>query len=161
MLTRATFRLELAPNEVALRDHPVWASYTEPNDGAVIASWGVDPSWLEQSLRSFDGFDQGYTHPMFPVLDYAAACELSHLCVAADFTLANGAALLGFLVETHAFGLFIDGGIEMFNPYLRAWAREAAGRVEQRLGSPAFPARWTARASCAEAGLSGTVEPWR
>ncbi len=159
-LTRETFRLSADPAAQDLRDHPVWAAYSGPEDHAFIVGWGIDPTWLDNTLASFDGFAEGYTHPMFPVLDLTIVDELSHVVVAADFTMANGSAAFGFLAGTHAVGVFVGDNSAILNRNLPELSREAARRIEAVLGTAAFPATWRARAPCAEAGEDGTVEAW-
>jgi len=159
-LTRETFRLSGAPAAQDLRDHPVWAAYTEPTDHAFIVGWGIDPTWLDNTLGSFAGFVEGYTHPMFPVLDLTIVDELAHVVVAADFMMANGSAAFGFLAGTHAVGVFVGDDVAILNRNLRELSRDAARRIEAALSTPAFPATWRARAPYAEAGEHGTIEAW-
>jgi len=90
----------------------------------LIVAWGVDGDWLNKKLSSFDGFAQGYTHPIFPVLDLSCIDQLSHVVFAADFSLANDNVAFGFLAGTHAVGIFLDGDLEVLNRIpMRRFAR--------------------------------------
>jgi len=142
----STFRLLLEPTPSAFEEHPAWAPYEDPEDHEALLSWGVDPVRLDQALNSFDGFAEGYTHPLYPVLDIDSFKKLGHLFLATMFTLANGRTVRGFMIDDYAFGMFIGDDYAMFNVRLPDICRDAGAKIRAAYCSdntPAFPAQFT------------------
>ena len=160
MLATTSFRLDADPTREGLSSHPVWASYTEPADAEIIASWGVDRAWLASELESFAGFAQGYTHPMFPVLNLSVVEQLSHVVFATDFSLANGREAFGFLAGTHAIAIFSEDSAEILNRNLREQSGQASHRLAAVFGTPVFPMNFCVRVDGSPTGKRGTIKPW-
>ena len=143
MLDARSFRLTTQVRRQDLEEHPVWTAYEDPDDRTAILSWGIDGDWLTRTLCSFAGFEQGYAHPFYPVLDLATSSG-GILLVKAEITFANGQRALGQTYGSHAFGIFVGEDCVLFNLNL---AREAAAsaavvlRAYSRDREGLFPAR--------------------
>jgi hypothetical protein len=159
VITAKDFYLIRRPRRDALAAHPVWKPYEEPSDMAEIISWGVDGSAVQRALEEFEGFAEGYVHPLYPVLAESAAAGSTSLFIAAELTLSNGRVVPGYTVGLHAFGIFIGDTDEVFNHNLPDDWRDAAERIGREYcgGASPFPATFVRAIKTEDIPRSGEI----
>lgn len=143
-MKQSKFRLtaELSPADFLY--HPVWVQFEDPDDFDLITSWGVDGAWLKKELRSFDGFNEGYTHPFYPLLDFSGWRFYGYF-VGARFTLSNGHHVQGYVADTHCFAWFLTNGVITINKNQPELAKKAAFQLQQAFSASGsvFPMNYT------------------
>lgn len=127
-------------------DHPIWPEYYDPDELAEIASWGVDPVWLNQQLADTN---DGNDHWAYPILRPYPLPERMRLYIKARFSTAGGATLDGFIMNQDAFciTLFLPGDDLVFSRhplFATEMARQtiALRHTLHRTDDPIFPMRY-------------------
>jgi hypothetical protein len=143
----------------ALRRHPVWSRFDDLRDRPRILAWGVAPELLEREARRFGACG---ALPLYPVLELEPLPPARDLLVAARFRCADGRELEGFLLEPHAFGVFVGEREFPFNRGLAGPASRTAAALARALSAPlarVFPLAYTTglRRAGGET-LSGRIE---
>ena len=134
MLAAEKFEMRDVVGPDALAEHPVWAPFKGDEDREMILSWGVTAERLDEEI---DRFAYCGTDPVFPILALDPLPEIGGMVLVVTFEAKSGGKLCGYLMETGAFGLFVEQREFSFNPSLPA----AGGRVAGRLGE-ALSAEW-------------------
>jgi hypothetical protein len=114
--------------------HPVWSHYDETAHRDLILSWGVSPTQLDAEIERFEYCG---TQPLYPVLVLDPLPRLEHPIMVARFVAASGSKLMGYLLEPHAFGLFVGDREFCFNRRLVSAAIIAERKLSLALGEPA------------------------
>jgi len=143
LLTTDTFEMIETLSRAALERHPVWTHYDKPEDRDVILGWGVPRQALDEEIARYEFCGP---QPLYPVLEFDPLPPKDHLIVGATFALANGTTLTGYLLEPHAFGLFVENQEFCFNRSLASLSDRTAGRLAAALGErpdELFPMRYT------------------
>jgi hypothetical protein len=113
--------------------HPVWRQYEESCDRERILAWGVEPETLDREVAKFRfcGSD-----PLYPVLDVDPLPAGGGLSIRVSYETRGGAALQGYVIEPHAFGLYSGDRELCLNRNLPAAARRCSEQLVQALGAP-------------------------
>jgi hypothetical protein len=142
MIDADTFEMIETITRELLEVHPVWTHYEEPRDRDAILSWGVPVKALDEEISRYEYCGP---QPLYPVLRFDPLPRKDHLIVAASFETACGIALPGYLLEPHAFGLFVDDREFCFNRNLVGLSARTANELESALGEKlerVFPIRY-------------------
>lgn len=144
MLDAKSFRFIEMFTRDDLAQHPVWHHFDEGRDRARILAWGVAP---EQLAREVARFQTCGPEPLYPVLALDALPEVPNLNIAVVLETAGGARLEGYLVEPHAFGVYVGDLEIVFNQQLPARGGRQAQTVADAMGIDVrrlFPLRYRA-----------------
>jgi hypothetical protein len=142
MIRAESFEMIETLTREALEAHPVWTHYEEPRDREAILSWGVPVKALDDEIARYEYCGP---QPLYPVLQLDPLPRKEHLIVAAVFDAACGIELSGYVLEPHAFGLFVGDRELCFNRNLVGLSARAAGELESALGEEIerlFPIRY-------------------
>ena len=134
MIDSASFAMVDTLTRQDAERHPVWSHYDEPDHRSLILGWGVSPATLDAEIERFEYCG---TRPLYPVLELDPLPRLEHLIIVARFVAASGSSLMGYLLEPHAFGLFVGDREFCFNRHLVSAARIAERKLSLALGEPA------------------------
>lgn len=118
-------------------EHPVWATYYEPDDIASLGALGFDGDEVRKAIEG-TGYSDEYSFPL-----PAEACDspFHYLYLSVRATTHGGNQLVGFLTGA-CLGLFHAGEQYRFNPNLREGSLSNAVRLSQALGEERiFPVR--------------------
>jgi len=144
MITADSFEMiELITRE-ALERHPVWAHYERSDDHNRILGWGVRGETLDGEIARYEFCGP---QPLYPVLQLDPLPRMPHLVVSVSFHTSCGISLPGYLLEPHAFGVFIGDHEICFNRNLRSLAARTAaglGAALDRDPECLFPLRYAA-----------------
>jgi len=130
MIAADTFEMIETLTREALEAHPVWTHYEEPDDRDAILSWGVPVKALDDEIARYEFCGP---QPLYPVLQLDPLPRKEHLIVAAVFEAACGITLPGYLLEPHAFGLFVGDREFCFNRNLVGVSARAAAKLGSAL----------------------------
>ena len=142
MITADTFNMIETLTREALEAHPVWTHYEKPRDRDAILSWGVPVTALDDEIARYEYCGP---QPLYPVLQLDPLPPTEHLIVAAVFETAGGIALPGYVLEPHAFGLFVGDQEFCFNRNLVGVSARAAAKLGSALAEEPrslFPLRY-------------------
>ena len=126
----------------ALGRHPAWTHFEPDLDHDRLIGWGVTVKQIEEQEAAFVACG---LIPLYPVLDPASLEDRNDVALAAHFESAAGPCVSGYLLEPHAFGLFVDGHEFSFNRNLREFSGREAVRLADAIGVDAkalFPMTW-------------------
>lgn len=126
----------------ALARHPAWTHFEPDLDHDRLIAWGVT---VEQIERQEAAFVACGLIPLYPVLDPSSLEDRTDVTLAARFEPEGGPTLAGYLLDPHAFGVFVSGHEFSFNRNLRDFSAREAVRLARALGrSPEqlFPLTW-------------------
>ena len=107
-----------------------------------LIGWGVTVQQIEEQEAAFVACG---LIPLYPILDSGALEDRADVALAAHFESAAGVRVSGYLLDPHAFGLFVDGHEFSFNRNLREFSAREAGRLAEALGvapDALFPMTW-------------------
>jgi len=144
MITADTFEMIETLTREALQKHPVWTHYEESEDRNVILGWGVGVKTVDDEIARYEFCGP---QPLYPVLQIDPLPRRPHLIVAVTFDTACEIALPGYLLEPHAFGIFIDDQEFCFNRNLIGLSARTAAKLGSTLGEDPerlFPLRYAA-----------------
>lgn len=130
MITADTFEMIETLTRKALEAHPVWTHYEKSKDRDAILSWGVPVSTLDDEIARYEYCGP---QPLYPVLQLDPLPRKEHLIVAAVFEASCGIELPGYVLEPHAFGLFVGDEELCFNRNLKSVSARAAAKLESAL----------------------------
>jgi len=145
MITADTFEMIETLTRDALEVHPVWTHYEKSEDRDTILSWGVPVKALDDELARYEYCGP---RPLYPVLQLDPLPSKDHLIVAAAFETACGIALSGYVLDPHAFGLFVGDQEFCFNRNLVGVSARAAAKLGAALADEPgrlFPLRYASR----------------
>ena len=162
MIEVGTFQMADRVDRALLERHPAWSPYNERRDRDLIVGWGVAPADLDREIQRFEYCG---TLLLFPVLEIDPLPPIVNVFVAARFTTASEASLPGYLLDPHAFGVFVDEKEFTFNRHLAGVSQAAAGKLAQALGADPeglFPLQYATGLRDADGrALDGQIErPW-
>ena len=151
MTAIARFRIKSGGEPLVRADFdecPAWSEHYDYEDLDLIASWGVDRSWV---AAQFKAMDTGGAHPNFTILDLE---RLPHdnmrIFLKAEFRHSSGKIIDGYVMNADAFciGLFTGSGDFLFSrhPQLRSMMLPKKKAVEAELGvAELFPLAYSTR----------------
>ncbi len=141
--------------------HPVWATWGDPGDRALVLGYGVAAEQLDRALARFDDCGPSL---LFPVLAEGPLPDKAGLVVSARFETAGGQSVPGYVLEPHAFALFVGEREIAFNRTLVRQAARSATSLCEALGeaeSALFPLRFeTGRERADGSLLGGEITPF-
>jgi hypothetical protein len=159
MITADTFEMIETITREALQRHPVWTHYDESTDRETILGWGVRAKTVDDEIARYEFCGP---QPLFPVLQADPLPRRPHLIVSVAFDTASGAGLPGYLLDPHAFGLFVDDREFCFNRTLGGLSARAAASLGSALGEDPerlFPLRYAAELRTDEGrAIRGEIE---
>ena len=159
MIAADTFEIIETLTRDALETHPVWTHYEKPSDRDAILSWGVSVKALDDEIARYEFCGP---QPLYPVLQLDPLPRKEHLIVAAVFEAACGIALPGYVLEPHAFGLFVGDREFCFNRNLVGLSARTAGELESALAEEIerlFPLRYASGLRRHDGGaIEGEIE---
>ena len=159
MITADTFEMIETITREALEAHPVWTHYEKPEDRDAILGWGIPVKALDDEIARYEFCGP---QPLYPVLQLGPLPRKEHLIVAATFDTACGIALPGYVLEPHAFGLFVGDRELCFNRNLVDLSARAAAKLESALAEKPerlYPLRFTAGLRTYDGrAIEGTIE---
>jgi hypothetical protein len=142
MFAADTFEMIETLTRGALEAHPVWTHFEKADDRDTILGWGVPVSLLDEEIARYEYCGP---QPLYPVLQLDPLPQREHLIVAAIFDAACGVELPGYVLEPHAFGLFVGDREFCFNRNLAGISARAAAALASELAEEAerlFPLRY-------------------
>jgi hypothetical protein len=131
MLDPKTFRFIEMFTRVDLEEHPVWRHYDESRDRSLILGWGVDANQLGREVAKFQFCGP---HPLYPVLQLDPLPDGPGMNIRAQFVGSNDCRLDGYLIDPHAFGVFVSDQEFCFNRNLPSAARRQVMQLAAALG---------------------------
>jgi hypothetical protein len=159
MIDADSFEMIETLTREALEAHPVWTHYEEPRDREAILSWGVPVKALDDEIARYEYCGP---QPLYPVLQLDPLPRKEHLIVGTVFEAACGIALPGYVLEPHAFGLFVGDREFCFNRILVGLSARAAGELESALAEEIerlFPLRYASGLRRHDGGaIEGEIE---
>ena len=142
MITPDSFEMTESISRTALEKHPVWAHFESPQDRLTILDWGVAPAIVDREISHFEGC--GPT-PLYPVLELDPLPAQPHLVVGVTFESSLEIRCAGYLIEPHAFGIFVGDDEFCLNRNLVQRSEQTALRLAAALGTRVdllFPLRY-------------------
>lgn len=151
MTSVAKFRIKPGGESFTRADFemaPAWSEHYDLEELDVIASWGVDRSWVAQQFRAMD---TGGAHPNYTILDLD---RLPHdnrrIFLKAEFQHRSGKKIDGYIMNDDAYciGLFLrsDDFIFSRNSLLRSMMLPKKEEAEVELGvAELFPLAYRTR----------------
>jgi hypothetical protein len=159
VITPDSFKMAETVSREALAKHPVWAHYESPEDRNTILGWGVTP---ESADREIARYKLCGTQPLYPVLELDPLPPQRHLIVAVRFESNLGIQYPGYLLEPHAFGLFVGDREYCLNRSLAGLSERVAVRLADALETACdllFPLQYTSELRNHEGvEIRGTLE---
>jgi hypothetical protein len=143
MIAAEDFEMIETLTREALGAHPVWTHYEKPEDRDAILGWGVPVKALDDEIARYEYCGP---QPLYPVLQLDPLPRKEHLIVGAIFNAACGIELPGYVLEPHAFGVFVGDREFCFNRNLVDLSARAAAKLESALAEEAerlFPFRYS------------------
>src|SRR3954465_8496704 len=138
-LPSAKFRIKPGDEPLTKADFeevPAWSEHYDFEELDLIASWGVDRSWLAEQFKTME---TGGSHPNYTILDLD---RLPHqnmrIFLQAEFEHRNGRKIDGYIMNADAFciGLFLRTSDCTFSrhPLLRSMMLPKKRAIEEDLG---------------------------
>jgi hypothetical protein len=126
---------ELLPKR--FEEHPVWASYYEPEDMDCIVSWGIERELVERLLKEVMIAHPGDDY-FFPVLGGKRLMSFMFLHIKADFVTADGTQLNGWVggADPHCIGIFLGEREFLFNHNMPKEAEREISIIRRISGLP-------------------------
>jgi hypothetical protein len=144
MITADSFEMIETLTREALERHPVWTYYEQSDDRDLILGWGVRGKTIDDEIARYEFCGP---QPLYPVLQLDPLPRMPHLIVSVSFRTDCGTSLPGYLLEPHAFGVFIGDREICFNRNLVGRSARAAaelGAALDRDPEHLFPLRYAA-----------------
>jgi len=142
MITPDSFEMIESASRTALEKHPVWAHFESQEDRRIILDWGVAPERV-------DGEIERYAYcgppPLYPVLELDPLPSRPHLVIGTTFESNLGTRCNGYLLEPHAYGIFVGDDEFCLNRNLARLSKQTAERLATALGTRVellFPLRY-------------------
>ncbi len=159
MITPDSFEMIETVSREALEKHPVWAHFESPEDRQTILGWGVAPEIVDDEVSRYEYCGPP---PLYPVLEVDPLPSQRHLIVGVTFESSGGIRCAGYLLEPHAFGIFV-GDVEFcLNRNLVQLSEQVAVRLASALDTSAdllFPLRYTSELRNQQGiAIQGTLE---
>jgi hypothetical protein len=129
-------------SRAALERHPAWAHLESPEDRETILGWGVAPGIADREIARFEFCGP---QPLYPVLKLYPLPPQRHLLLGVTFSSDSGIRCPGYLLEPHAFGLFVGDREFCLNRHLAGLSKRIAVRLATALGTAPerlFPLRY-------------------
>lgn len=141
MITPENFEMIETISPEALERHPVWACFEATIDRETLLGWGVPAATVDREITRYEFCGH---QPLYPVLQLEPLPPQQHLIVRVTFATACGGEIAGYLLEPHAFGIFVNGLEFCFNRNLPSLSGRVAAELETALGTtqPIFPLRY-------------------
>jgi hypothetical protein len=116
-------------------EHPIWASYYEPDDIDAITNWGINRNEVVEKLEKI-GYSDDY---IFPMLSIDNEYPFKFEYYKASFELPSGEMLSGYMVGTkaRAIGIFTDKEHYVLNINLKKSALDDEKNILKDIGSNA------------------------
>jgi hypothetical protein len=129
-------------SRAALERHPVWAHFEAATDRDTILAWGVDPEIADREIGRYEFCGP---QPLYPVLQLEPLPPQSHLIIGVTFESKLGSRCPGYLLEPHAFGIFVEDREFCLNRNLEGLSQRVAVRLASALDTnpdQLFPLRY-------------------
>ena len=142
MITPDSFEMIETVSCEALEKHPVWAHFESPEDRETILGWGVAPERVDSE---FNRYEYCGPPPLYPVFELDPLPPQQHLVVGVTFESSHGIRCAGYLLEPHAFGVFVGDGEFCLNRNLAQLSKQVALRLASALDTSTdrlFPLRY-------------------
>jgi len=142
MITPDSFEMIEIASRAALEQHPVWAHFESPKDRQIILDWGVAPERVDSEITRYEGCG---SPPLYPVFELDPLPSRRHLVVGATFESGLGIRCGGYVLEPHAYGIFVGDDEFCLNHNLAQSSKQTAERLATALGTCAellFPLRY-------------------
>jgi hypothetical protein len=145
MITPDSFKMIESVSRAALEKHPVWAHFESPQDRQIILDWGVASETVDGEIKRYEYCGPP---PLYPVLELDPLPSLPHLVVGVTFESSLETRCSGYLLEPHAYGVFVGDEEFCLNRNLPQPAKEVAERLADALGTSAellFPLHYASK----------------
>lgn len=159
MISSDSFEMTESVSRAALERHPAWAHFESPDDRETILGWGVAPEIVDRELERYEFCGP---QPLYPVLKLDPLPPLAHLIVAVTFESQSGIRCAGYLLEPHAFGLFVGDREFCLNRSLASLSQRVASELAAALDTRPdllFPLRYESELESHDgSAIRGTLE---